>query len=404
MFHLFFVSLLFWISFGIVMFFVCFIVSILYILIFPVYILYYYKYDTVYIDSQILVFEESILKAYVKSIPIHFNILISNKGVACLVHILFFKSKGQNSKNVFLVHGTASSSLSFIYLLDDFSETFNVYVIDLPGFGRCHVEGCDSISITYLVNVLKESMDKLYICKAVFIGHSFGGYLCIEFAQSYPSYVDSIILLNPAGIFPSLGYTGAYWAVVFKLSIPNSVRWLKQFGYFLVTDILHFSQESLYWWYIKAHPRGIGDKLVSSKVNLNFFGAYWKYPAFGYFYKLWNIPVCLIYGEEDDIMPAHQGYVVHMIFKHELKLIKGVAHSTLNTPQDAKQVTTIIQNFVKCNRVLLPLKTVNLIQEIHKYESSFDTIKTTNTIDCMYQELGVKLITKVELEKFRFNN
>jgi hypothetical protein len=128
-----------------------------------------------------------------------------------------------------------------------------------------------------------------------------------------------------------------------------------------------------------------------------------RYPAFSYFYKLQNIPVCLIYGEEDDIMPAHQGHVVHSVFNHELNLIKGAAHSTLSTPEDAKQVAVVIQNFIERNGdVTNHTHDVSLALEIHKYESSFDTNRTHNTINRMYQELGSELSTKSELEKFRF--
>ncbi len=54
-----------------------------------------------------------------------------------------------------------------------------------------------------------------------------------------------------------------------------------------------------------------------------------------------KIPVITIYGEEDDIIPAHQGKVLEQIFNYPCKIITGAGHSPLHE-KDAETLSTAI--------------------------------------------------------------
>jgi len=55
-------------------------------------------------------------------------------------------------------------------------------------------------------------------------------------------YGAILLQVNPAGIFPTLGEKGAYWAVFFKLSMPQSLlRGLGLIGSFVLLSTIRAS-------------------------------------------------------------------------------------------------------------------------------------------------------------------
>ncbi|NBP58876.1 alpha/beta fold hydrolase, partial [bacterium] len=117
------------------------------------------------------------------------------------------------------IHGTAGTSLTFLNLIPHFPKGSRFYLIDLPGFGKSHTT-CESPDVDYYVECIRRCMNSLGVSQARFIAHSFGTFLTLHFASTYPDRVENLTLIAPAGLLPVLSYNGMLWAILFKLRFP----------------------------------------------------------------------------------------------------------------------------------------------------------------------------------------
>lgn len=376
----------------------------------------YRRFSAESLSQKIESLEDVLIKETVKSKHQHVSLdLLVNK-IQVNAHVLVVKSSLENAKDIFLIHGTAGSCVTFLHMVDTLTEDFNVYVVDLPGFGRSHVVGLDhstfnSRSTDFYCDFLLEVVKSQGIHQAYFCGHSFGGYLCTLFCHKYPQKSLGLLLISPAGIFPTLGSQGGYWAVVFKFSMLNIGRVFGKVG--LVTLTLSTSSiETLYWYYLLAHPHGFGDLVVSDHITLTPMTSYWNRPAFDRLMEI-HTPILLIYGENDSIMPPHQGDMIHRMIGCPLHVVKDAGHNPFHTVELGQQVSRlIIQLFSDCNDFYLlddisvvnqPNSRTGLLLNPHDYKSSFSKSSTLETIDRLYHDVsgGGDQVNVKEWEKIK---
>jgi len=76
-----------------------------------------------------------------------------------------------------------------------FSKSHRLVAIDLLGHGR---SGCAGYIHTMedQANLVREVLRELKIRKAVFVGHSMGGYVALAFAALFPNMLKGLVLLN----------------------------------------------------------------------------------------------------------------------------------------------------------------------------------------------------------------
>ena len=108
---------------------------------------------------------------------------------------------GDSDEHVLFIHGLGGSSESWINNISMFKDHFHVLAPDLIGFGRS-----DKPKINYnmktFTNFVNRFMDSLGIKKANIIGSSMGGQIAAEFAISWPTKVERLVLISPAGVPP----------------------------------------------------------------------------------------------------------------------------------------------------------------------------------------------------------
>ena len=81
------------------------------------------------------------------------------------------------------------------YFIPEFSKKYRVISIDLLGHGSTQPLGYIH-SMEDNADVVHAVLSELKIRKAVFIGHSMGGYVALAFAELYADNVKGIVLLN----------------------------------------------------------------------------------------------------------------------------------------------------------------------------------------------------------------
>lgn len=94
---------------------------------------------------------------------------------------------------VVFVHGIAGSTLTWKKQVDDFSEKYNLLLLDLPGHGSNADNTIKKVDINKLNNGIKDTLDHVGIQKAHFVGMSLGTIVIASFATTYPQYIKSIV-------------------------------------------------------------------------------------------------------------------------------------------------------------------------------------------------------------------
>jgi pimeloyl-ACP methyl ester carboxylesterase len=287
------------------------------------------------------------------------------------------------------IHGTASSCVSFVDALDLFAETYDVYVVDLPGFGRSTCDG--EVTDERLCEYLHQFMTSLFRDRPVILcGHSYGAYVCVHVARLYPHLLSKLVLLHPAGIFPTLGWQGNYWAIVFKCSILHLTRWMGRRGLHLVRTYCSDLPAILYWYTILSDNRHHGNIHVQDKITLTFLTSYWNQPMYDILHIVSSqIPTLILYGEHDPIIPAHQASVLEQTLSCTVKITPDVGHHPFSTVFATRSIrnhimTTCTKRDIHVN------EHPTLFTDAHLYASSFYPPFTTQIIDTVYAHVRNK--------------
>ena len=354
-------------------------------------------------DSQIQIMEKHVLGNYVNThiehLCVDLRICAGGMDVKCLAHCLLVKSKKCKAKTLLLVHGNAASAASFAECFDLLSLDFNILALDLPGFGRTRTELdstargrkiMSSMDIEFWVDFIAKFLDARELTDVTLLGHSYGGYISVKFAELNPLRVTGLILLDCVGIFPTLGKLGSYWAVFFKLSIAQLLRYyMSPIGAWVcLTKYMAFGHtvETLYWFALTQNPHGWGDICIANEISLSWIGSYWKNPALSSLLRL-TCPVITIYGTDDCIVPIHQGYILQQVYSIPCFGIPDAGHSPLHG-HNALIFSETVRNFFRSTGSNLKTKEV-IIPNIQwqSFVSTFSLNYTSKLIDKLYDYL-----------------
>ncbi|HVL80634.1 MAG TPA: alpha/beta fold hydrolase, partial [Actinomycetota bacterium] len=98
---------------------------------------------------------------------------------------------------VLLIHGLASSKMSFLPTVKGLSGTYRVYAVDLPGFGDS-AKPMAPYDAPWFADRVLELLDELELKQAGLVGNSMGGRISLEVAAREPDRVKAMVLLCPA--------------------------------------------------------------------------------------------------------------------------------------------------------------------------------------------------------------
>ncbi len=96
---------------------------------------------------------------------------------------------------IVLLHGFLENQNMWHAFVPEFSKKNRVITIDLLGHGATECMGYVH-SMEDNADVVHAVLSKLHIRKAIFVGHSMGGYVALAFAELYPDNVKGLVLLN----------------------------------------------------------------------------------------------------------------------------------------------------------------------------------------------------------------
>jgi pimeloyl-ACP methyl ester carboxylesterase len=96
---------------------------------------------------------------------------------------------------IVLLHGFLENQTMWNAFVPEFSKKHRIITIDLLGHGNTECMGYVH-SMEDNADVVHAVLAELRIRKAIFVGHSMGGYVALAFAEIYPDYIKGLVLLN----------------------------------------------------------------------------------------------------------------------------------------------------------------------------------------------------------------
>jgi pimeloyl-ACP methyl ester carboxylesterase len=107
---------------------------------------------------------------------------------------IYYSDSGKGTV-VVLLHGFLENQSMWDTFAPQLSKKNRVITIDLLGHGNS-----DSLGYVHAMEenaqIVQEILSHLHIRKAVFVGHSMGGYVALAFAESHPEKMKGLVLLN----------------------------------------------------------------------------------------------------------------------------------------------------------------------------------------------------------------
>lgn len=248
---------------------------------------------------------------------------ISNKQIiieSLLLNYYFYLSDKKNCKTLVFLHGWGvDSQLWFKIVPELINRNYNLYFLDLPGFGQSQIPNT-TYDIDDYKKIVYTFVNKLGLKKINLIGHSFGGSIAIKVASENPNFLTKLVLVNAAGIRHSSIQKNVRTALakiispLFSSSFMQPIR--IKFYQMIGSEYLNIPSMS------KIFTRVVSENLMPllSKINK---------------------PTLIISGDKDDVTPVtHAQEMNKKIKKSELVVLSAGHFSFLDQPREFVKVLT----------------------------------------------------------------
>ncbi len=250
-----------------------------------------------------------------------------------------------------LVHGMTGSSATWCHAIAELARDFRVVAPDLLGHGQSDKPRSDYSLGGYAV-WLRDFMDALGIARATVIGHSLGGAIALQLAYQHRQRCERLVLIASSGLEPELTWP------LRALSAPGAEFVLPVVAPKPVLDAGRRIRAAMASAGIR-HPRSDGlwdlfSSLSDGATRHAFLRTLRSVVDYrGQAVMAMNrldlaaqLPVQLIWGERDRVVPVSHGYAAHEALPgSRLTVLAGVGH----VPHvEAPELTAgVIRDFVE---------------------------------------------------------
>ncbi len=208
--------------------------------------------------------------------------------------------------NLVIIPGWREKSDSFLEVKKNLENSFNVVLIDLPGFKEPLTKPYTFDDyITFLENELK-NLNNFYL-----LGHSFGGALAVLFSLKHKDKVKKLILYNSAIVRQK---------TLKILIISYLAKILKPLEKILPKKLTNFFKKFYYRFFVGSYDYFLVDEnLKKTFANIN--------KDLSEEVKKLEVKTYIIWGQGDKITPLKQGYLLKKMIPNSEILIVDGGHS-----------------------------------------------------------------------------
>lgn len=231
-----------------------------------------------------------------------------------------------------LIHGIAGSKEVWGEVIEPLAQAHTVIAPDLPGHGASAPAGGD-YSLGALAAGLRDLLIALGHDRATLVGHSLGGGITMQFAYQFPEQIERLVLVASGGlgteVNPILRAAALPGAELFisATSRPGRAvgsalaRWLAAIGMRPNVDVAEFARG-----YASLADRERREAFLATLRSVVGTSGQ-RVEAVDRLYLAQGMPVLIMWGENDPIIPAEHGITAHQtIPQSRLELFAGVGH------------------------------------------------------------------------------
>ncbi|MEH7415386.1 alpha/beta hydrolase [Neobacillus drentensis] len=238
-------------------------------------------------------------------------------------------------KPIVLLHGFCGSSEYWSEVIPGLSKNYRIIAPDLPGHGGS-TTSLKNYSISDIADIMNEFLGELDVEKVTMFGHSLGGYITLAFAEKYGHSLNGFSLVHSTA-FPDSEEA--------KQGRSTNIEKVKKDGIKTLIDGLVpklFSPDHLEEQYIES-AKQIGYR-TPSEGAIHTLSAMRDRPDRNSVLEAASLPVLLIAGEKDQIIPAEKTFSVS---KANIKqtIIKDSGHMSMYEQPD--ELIAVIKDFME---------------------------------------------------------
>lgn len=223
----------------------------------------------------------------------------------CDIHYEHFKPKEEDPTFSFLlVHGFLGSTFSFRKLAPLLAQKYQVFSLDLVGFGKSEKSRTFPYSYDSYATLIIQFIKSMGLRNVIVVGHSMGGQVALYSARLLPEWISYLVLVGSSGYIHKANRLAALLSY-FPFTSWGVKRWL---GLHKVEDILKntFYKDSLITSeMIEAYQTPTTDSnfpYVLMGLLRNREGDLTQDDL-----KAVKQPTLIIWGEQDEIVPIRVG-------------------------------------------------------------------------------------------------
>jgi len=231
-----------------------------------------------------------------------------------------------------LVHGMAGNFENWREVIEPLARNHTVIAPDLPGHGASAPGGGD-YSIGALAAGLRDLLIALGHERATLVGHSLGGGIAMQFAYQFPEMIERLVLVSSGGlgrevspIIRAAALPGAELFISATAGVGARVgsalgRGLGAIGLRPNADIAEVARG----YGSLSDPTRRAAFLATVRSVIGIGGQ--RVGASERLYLAEAMPVLIIWGARDPLIPAHHGVHAHdSIRGSRLEVFEGVGH------------------------------------------------------------------------------
>jgi pimeloyl-ACP methyl ester carboxylesterase len=136
------------------------------------------------------------------------NIVIGEfKGEDVYIHTLILGDENPDKPVMVLCHGYGGSGALFYKIMKPLTEKFRLIFIDLLGMGgSSRPQNFDDAKLTpqealdYFTDSIEAWRNAMKLDQFYLAAHSFGGFVCGNYAHKYPQHIKKLLMLSPIGV------------------------------------------------------------------------------------------------------------------------------------------------------------------------------------------------------------
>lgn len=136
---------------------------------------------------------------------------------------------GVGSAPIVFLHGLASTSATWLDIMDRLPADTAAIAIDLPGHGLSD-RGPQDYTLAGHANIVRDVLDAIGVERASFVGHSYGGGLAMQLVYQRPDLCERLVLVSSGGLGPDVSW------MLRLLSLPGAELVLPVIGHSYIRD------------------------------------------------------------------------------------------------------------------------------------------------------------------------